>query len=971
LCQAIGAVGLTVLVSASAGAAVASPLDLVGWVPDVGQSKDVAIAPSGLAYVASTQFGLAAVDITNPSFPVVVSTADTAFDGEHVAVNGSVAVVTSGTLGLTVLDVSNARQRAPQVVGYVPGTFRAVTLAGSTAYVLQVVSGNPATTYLTLLDLTNPVAPSITGRVAVGGGTLAGVRVIGSLAFVAAGVNGLRIVDVSNPAAPTIIGTAAINSAEDVDVVNGYAYVADGGSLAVFDVHTPSQPTLVSLQAIQASTVVASNNRLYVLGGTSLEILDITAPAAPRLLNSSSNFGAQGLAVLGTDVYLASPAVNSLPGPTNPGGLYALDVSTGTPVVLTNIYNGFGNAGVAVDGAFAVATGGLWGLTLVNVGVPTAPAVVGGVDGTFGAVAMAGSVAYLLETVSGNPAHVNLDVLDVSYLNAHHQGGIVGSLTIGTSASDVKIAGTVVYVAAGGGGLQIIDVSTPSRPTLLATQATPSAATSVAVGTGYAYVGTGTSIYVVDVHVPTHPAIVGSIATAASELATANQLIYALDGQHLKIIDATNIAAPVQLGAVASTAQAVGVTGTWALLAQPALDHSDPGGGVYLIDVSNPAQPEVIDQAIVPGTTRSIALANNLVYAGDSASIIDVLTLSGSPIASTPTPRATASPTRSSQTPTRTVSAQATPTPSTATVAGQIVYYSNGLPVGNATVQLTANSGNVMQTQTNTGGQFGFAGVGSGNWRLMPQKSGDFGNAIGVLDAVYAIQASLGLRTLTTTQQLACAVAGNGSVAVLDAVLILQHSLGLLPTFPAAQACGSDWAFIPQPATVPNQALMQPTLASGTCQPGAITYQPLVGSATNQNFNAVLFGDCSGQWQPSGITTAARAATTSHEVRLGPPARRRGLVSIPLAVRSTSPFEALDVTLTYDPTRLTLVEVAGTAAAGQALLETNSSVPGTLRLALASGTPLQNGSLLRLHFQTKSRNTKPVVRIVRATLISD
>ena len=59
------------------------------------------------------------------------------------------------------------------------------------------------------------------------------------------------------------------------------------------------------------------------------------------------------------------------------------------------------------------------------------------------------------------------------------------------------------------------------------------------------------------------------------------------------------------------------------LLATPAGSHSDTSGGVYLVDVSDPTQPNIIDQAIVPGTTRSVTVLNNVVYAGDSASTLD------------------------------------------------------------------------------------------------------------------------------------------------------------------------------------------------------------------------------------------------------------------------------------------------------------------------------------------------------------
>ncbi|MGD0949142.1 MAG: hypothetical protein ABSA52_17160, partial [Candidatus Binatia bacterium] len=666
LCHAIAGLLMVIFSASSALGTAAAPLDPIGWVPDVGQAKDVAIdAQSGLAYVASTQFGLAVVDVTNPAQPIVVSTADTPFCGEYVAVDGALAVVLNGS-GLTVLDVTNPRQQQPSCIGSLPGTFGAVAVAGSTAYVIQTVPGNPATTYLSVVDLTNAAAPSIAGRVAVGGGTYVGVRVIGSLAYVAAGSNGLRVVDVSNPAAPTIIGTAALAAAEDVDVVNGYAYVANSTSVAVVDVSNPRQPLLVSSTSVPATTLAAAGSNLYVLGGTYLEILDITSPTTPRLFSTSANYGAQGLAALGNDVYLASPEVNSSPSPTTIGGLYVIDMSTGAPVVLTNIYNGFGDTDVAANGQFAVVTGGSWGLRLVNVETLDKPAIVASVSGTFGAVAMDSRYAYVLETVPGNPAHVNLDIIDMTYLSEYQQGGVVDSFPIpGGSGSDIKIAGTLAYVASGTAGLQIIDVSNPTVPTVIGSVTTPKAAVSAAVGSGYAYVGATGAIYVVDVHYPTRPFIAGSIATTGTQLATEGQLVYALDGQQLKVVDATNPAAPVQIGALTSSAQGVSVTGNWVLLAQPALDHSDPGGGVYLVDVSNPSQPTEVDQAIVPGTTASIAIDSyGIVYAGDAASTVDVLGVSAPPATSTPT--ATATPTPSpvpSQTPTLIPTSTPTRTP--------------------------------------------------------------------------------------------------------------------------------------------------------------------------------------------------------------------------------------------------------------------------------------------------------------------
>src|ERR1035437_6259449 len=89
------------LCAAAASAAVSPNTDLIGLVADVGQTKDVAIDPStGLAYVASVQFGLAVVNFPNPAVPVVIGAASPAFYGEHVAVSGGLATVISGPLGM-------------------------------------------------------------------------------------------------------------------------------------------------------------------------------------------------------------------------------------------------------------------------------------------------------------------------------------------------------------------------------------------------------------------------------------------------------------------------------------------------------------------------------------------------------------------------------------------------------------------------------------------------------------------------------------------------------------------------------------------------------------------------------------------------------------------------------------------------------------------------------------------------------
>jgi len=138
------------------------------------------------------------------------------------------------------------------------------------------------------------------------------------------------------------------------------------------------------------------------------------------------------------------------------------------------------------------------------------------------------------------------------------------------------------------------------------------------------------------------------------------------------------------------------------------------------------------------------------------------------------------------------------------------------------------------------------------DFHVEPQKLGGANNGISVLDASYALQSVVGLRTFDARQRLACDVTGNGSVSALDAALILQMKVGLVNRFPIAQACMVDWAFVPVPAAASNQQLVQPgnMPATDSCRAGAIEFTPLAGQVNSQDFSAVLFGDCTGNWQP-------------------------------------------------------------------------------------------------------------------------
>ncbi len=204
-------------------------------------------------------------------------------------------------------------------------------------------------------------------------------------------------------------------------------------------------------------------------------------------------------------------------------------------------------------------------------------------------------------------------------------------------------------------------------------------------------------------------------------------------------------------------------------------------------------------------------------------------------VASSPTPTATATP-----------AVPPTATPTGVQVSGALTAR-GGAAVPSAT--LTLSGGSPRAAVSDASGAYAFAGVPVGVWQLTPRKTGDLRGAVTALDAAWVLQAVAQLRTLDSAQRLAADVTGDGTVSALDATMILQRAVGLNGNFAAATACTSDWLFTPNATVVPNQSVVPPSLSSGSCMMGSLTYGPLGANATGQNFSAILLGDVTGNWQ--------------------------------------------------------------------------------------------------------------------------
>lgn len=99
------------------------------------------------------------------------------------------------------------------------------------------------------------------------------------------------------------------------------------------------------------------------------------------------------------------------------------------------------------------------------------------------------------------------------YLDSGNRRSIVGSMGTTGSAKDIKISGVYAFVAAGSGGLRVIDISSPSVPVEIGFVETSDEAYGVAIAGNYAYVADGPDggLQVIDISTPSAPVIVGSV----------------------------------------------------------------------------------------------------------------------------------------------------------------------------------------------------------------------------------------------------------------------------------------------------------------------------------------------------------------------------------------------------------------------------------------------------------------------------
>ncbi|HET6444295.1 MAG TPA: SUMF1/EgtB/PvdO family nonheme iron enzyme [candidate division Zixibacteria bacterium] len=218
------------------------------------------------------------------------------------------------------------------------------------------------------------------------------------------------------------------------------------------------------------------------------------------------------------------------------------------------------------------------------------------------------------------------------------------SATYTDSIEGLTIDGSYAYLAFNdyadnkSDGLAIIDVSTPSAPSQAGLCDTPGESWGVTVSGDHAYVADGSQgLQVCDVSSPAVSAVVGSYTDTvgfAYSVAISGTTVY-VGAEDLYILNAIDPTSPGYVGKFdpddpwGYSRKGIAIAGHKAYVGEyPLLPPGTDGGGLRIIDVSDPANPSAIGFHDTPGIAPDgVVVADNYAYVADGSGglrIVDV-----------------------------------------------------------------------------------------------------------------------------------------------------------------------------------------------------------------------------------------------------------------------------------------------------------------------------------------------------------
>lgn len=239
--------------------------------------------------------------------------------------------------------------------------------------------------------------------------------------------------------------------------------------------------------------------------------------------------------------------------------------------------------------------------------------VVGQVGGVTDAVAVAPPYAF----IGVGPRVVVLDVRDPARPEAIAESPVLPGIVVDVGMQDRYVIAHLRSRRLGPGRLAVIDIAKPELPLWIATVAVAYNHRLTVAGSRAYLTGAGTGLQVVDLTDPRAPRVLAPDPTlVGSEIAVAGS-VGVLGGAGLRVLDLADPLAPTLAGSLPDVdARAVAVAGGRAYLV---------GRDLTIVDIGDPTRPRRLAAADfgLPRDAADVAVAGDMVYVGLSRYDVD------------------------------------------------------------------------------------------------------------------------------------------------------------------------------------------------------------------------------------------------------------------------------------------------------------------------------------------------------------
>ncbi|MCA9729238.1 MAG: hypothetical protein KC729_16240, partial [Candidatus Eisenbacteria bacterium] len=381
-----------------------------------------------------------------------------------------------------------------------------------------------------------------------------------------------------------------------------------GGVVRTLDISDPANPTVVTDDLhtgglVQELCYDGANQHLLVAAGRGgLEIWDVANPAAPTRLSVTEVIYA-GVEAPAVDVDLSDGIAYVA---ADFGLVHIFDISNPAAPVDLGITGVPDCKHVVIHEPYLYATGHDFGrFEILGPGDIRHLSQESNIAINASVGEVVGARAYVVK---------NGDILILDLTSAFFP--VIGSYSLsGYSFTDLQAQGLDLYAGDAGDGFLVLNLSSPTSPSMIGSYAASGARTVQIVGVR-AYTTWAQSADIVDISDPTLPSQIGeNIAPASSAYDAEAQdgLVYVADSSKgFFVLDASDPASPFAIGNTTIPGLPLDVTidGSYAFVASQF-------EGLQVVDVSDPTNPVVVGSHATPDYARGVDVVGNLAYVAD------------------------------------------------------------------------------------------------------------------------------------------------------------------------------------------------------------------------------------------------------------------------------------------------------------------------------------------------------------------